>query len=449
MALQVRRGTNAERLGITPLVGELIYVTDTKQLYVGDGTTAGGTTTIANTIDSLLSDTSPQLGGELDLNGNNITGTGNINITGTITASGTVNLGDGVGSDILVIGGAIQGHLVPDADSAHNLGSSTKFWNAAWINQLTVDSQITAERVQADIIADDSTVVFNASTGLIPAAQVSGTFTGSVTGNVTGNVVGNVTGTLDGDVTGSVFGDDSTLLVDGINNTVSFNGKDTDDLAEGDTNLFYTNARTQAFVTQSYVNNLNITAASLDGDMTGSVFSDNSTLMLDGINLKLAVEDISVQNISAPDNDISIFATGNRSRVSLQRNDTTDVASNTSLADIIVTRKNTTTNVVTGIGSLAFSEDRMVYVASPGGTYDFNNYMAVHKTGKVAISMPGNISVEPAAHLEVGGAIKPGVYADDAARDAAITSPVAGMMVFNTTGTKFQGYTGSAWVDLN
>ena len=446
MALQVRRGTNAERLGITPLVGELIYVTDTKQLYVGDGTTAGGTTTIANTIDSLLSDTSPQLGGELDLNGNNITGTGNINITGTITASGTVNLGDGVGSDILVIGGAIQGHLVPDADSAHNLGSPTKFWNAAWIDQLTVDSQITAERVQADIIADDSTVVFDASTGLIPAAQVSGTFTGSVTGNVTGNV----TGTLDGDVTGSVFGDDSTLLVDGINNTVTFNGKDTDDLTEGDTNLFYTNARTQAFVTQSYVNNLNITAASLDGDMTGLVFSDNSTLMLDGINLKLNVEDISVQNISAPDNDISIQGNAARSRVSLQRNDTTDVASNTALAEFVVTRKNTTTNTVTGVGTLGFTEDRMVYVGAPGGTYDFNNYMTVHSTGKVAISMgSGNINAEPAAHLEVGGAIKPGVYADDAARDAAITSPVAGMMVFNTTGTKFQGYTGSAWVDLN
>ena len=87
MALQVRRGTNAERLGITPLAGELIYVTDTKQLYIGDGTTAGGTTSIAGTIDALLADTSPQLGGELDLNGNNITGTGNINITGTISAS--------------------------------------------------------------------------------------------------------------------------------------------------------------------------------------------------------------------------------------------------------------------------------------------------------------------------------------------------------------------------
>ncbi len=445
MALQVRRGTNAERLGITPLVGELIYVTDTKQLYVGDGTTAGGTTTIANTIDSLLADTSPQLGGELDLNGNNITGTGNINISGTITASGTVNLGDGVGSDILVIGGAIQGHMVPDADSAHNLGSPTKFWNSAWINQLTVDSQITAERVQADIIADDSTVVFNSATGQIAAAQVSGTFTGNVTGNANGAHIG----TLDGDVTGSVFGDDSTLLVDGINNTVTLNGNDTDDLIEGDTNLYYTDARTQAYVTQSYVNNLNITAVALDGDMVGSVFSDNSTLMLDGINLRLNVEDISTQNISAPDNDISIQSNAARSRVSLQRNDTTDVASNTSLAEFVITRKNTTTNVVTGVGTLGWSEDKMVYVGAPGGTYDFNNYMSVHKTGKVAISMAGNINAEPAAHLEVGGAIKPGVYADDAARDAAITSPVAGMMVFNTTGTKFQGYTGAAWVDLN
>ena len=40
-------------------------------------------------------------------------------------------------------------------------------------------------------------------------------------------------------------------------------------------------------------------------------------------------------------------------------------------------------------------------------------------------------------------------YADNSARDAAITSPNAGMMVFNSTGTKFQGYTGAAWVDLN
>ena len=39
-------------------------------------------------IASVADDTTPQLGGDLDLNSNNITGTGNINITGTITSTG-------------------------------------------------------------------------------------------------------------------------------------------------------------------------------------------------------------------------------------------------------------------------------------------------------------------------------------------------------------------------
>jgi hypothetical protein len=42
MALKLRRGTNAGRTAITPAEGEPIYTTDTKQLYIGDGTTAGG-----------------------------------------------------------------------------------------------------------------------------------------------------------------------------------------------------------------------------------------------------------------------------------------------------------------------------------------------------------------------------------------------------------------------
>lgn len=46
MALLIRRGTEAERLALsganTPASGELLYVTDTKKLYIGDGVTAGG-----------------------------------------------------------------------------------------------------------------------------------------------------------------------------------------------------------------------------------------------------------------------------------------------------------------------------------------------------------------------------------------------------------------------
>jgi len=45
MPLQIRRGTTAQRLAITPLTGELIHDTTTGQLFVGNGATAGGVTT--------------------------------------------------------------------------------------------------------------------------------------------------------------------------------------------------------------------------------------------------------------------------------------------------------------------------------------------------------------------------------------------------------------------
>ena len=42
MSLQIRRGTEAQRAGITFDLGEIVYTTDSKKLYVGDGGTAGG-----------------------------------------------------------------------------------------------------------------------------------------------------------------------------------------------------------------------------------------------------------------------------------------------------------------------------------------------------------------------------------------------------------------------
>lgn len=49
----------------------------------------------------------------------------------------------------------------------------------------------------------------------------------------------------------------------------------------------------------------------------------------------------------------------------------------------------------------------------------------------------------------MGTALQLPVYADNLARDTAIPLPQPGMMIFNTTGTRFQGYTGASWVDLN
>jgi len=48
------------------------------------------TTISAGGLDNVVEDTTPQLGGDLDLNSNDITGTGDINTTGTLTVSGDI-----------------------------------------------------------------------------------------------------------------------------------------------------------------------------------------------------------------------------------------------------------------------------------------------------------------------------------------------------------------------
>jgi len=197
MALQIRRGLEADRLSITPLEGELIYVTDTGNIYVGDGTTAGG----GLVSGEVSNDGSPQLGGDLDLNGNDIIGNGNINIDGIITATGNINLGDEASDNISVLG-SLTTSIIPKLDANVDVGSNSNRWRNGYFTGLEVNGQIDAESINGDLIADDSTVVFNASTGKILASAVEGTFN-----------IDSVTG----DLIGSVFADNSTLLVDGVN----------------------------------------------------------------------------------------------------------------------------------------------------------------------------------------------------------------------------------------
>jgi len=55
--------------------------------------------TDSDDLENLIEDVTPQLGGHLDLNNKNITGTGNISATGTIAATGTITaLGGFIGA---------------------------------------------------------------------------------------------------------------------------------------------------------------------------------------------------------------------------------------------------------------------------------------------------------------------------------------------------------------
>jgi hypothetical protein len=90
MALQIRRGLEANRSAVTPDEGEFLYTTDQSKLYVGNGTTAGGVLITGSGIGNVIEDTTPQLGGALDVNGHKIVSSSNGNIE--LDPNGTGNI---------------------------------------------------------------------------------------------------------------------------------------------------------------------------------------------------------------------------------------------------------------------------------------------------------------------------------------------------------------------
>jgi len=224
MALRLRRGTDAERQTITPLVGELVYATDTKKIWVGDGSTLGGVAVTTELVDEI----SPELGGDLDLNTNNIVGTGNININGTIFATGNISLGDGA-EDNVIVGGSISSNLIPNADSAYDLGTSVLRWQNIYASGGVINGTLSVDALTGNIVSDNSTVSYDSSTGEF-TGNISGDVKSSngtivldsgtdgtdavLIGDVTGNLTGNVTGDVTGNLLGSLYSENSTLLFD-------------------------------------------------------------------------------------------------------------------------------------------------------------------------------------------------------------------------------------------
>ena len=142
----------------------------------------------------VVNDTSPQLGGNLDLNNSDITGTGNINISGNATLSGnltvngtttTVNTTNTVESDsIIELANGTSGSPSNDAGIIIERGSA----NNAFIG------------------FDESADKFTVGTGTFTGASTGdlSISTGTLVANIEGNITGNVTGNVTGDVTASV-----------------------------------------------------------------------------------------------------------------------------------------------------------------------------------------------------------------------------------------------------
>jgi len=101
-------GASLSSLNATNLSSGTVNVNRLGSSGTRDSTTfLRGDNTWQVVITDLLNDTSPQLGGNLDLNSKNVTGTGNISITGNITGSSIIRSG-GTSSQFLKADGSVD-----------------------------------------------------------------------------------------------------------------------------------------------------------------------------------------------------------------------------------------------------------------------------------------------------------------------------------------------------
>jgi hypothetical protein len=178
--LRLKRGTKTalqSSPGYTPAEGELVYTTDSKEVFVGDGATQGGIPVSVSTqnLEDLgnVQALAAQKDQILVYNGANWAATDNpaLDIRGNI-----------YGDDSTLLVDAINGKIVGPIETT---------------------SIISSGNIVGDVIGD-----------------VTGSVTGNLVGDTTGTHYGNTTGFHSGDTKGSVFGDDSGLLVDGVNSLI-------------------------------------------------------------------------------------------------------------------------------------------------------------------------------------------------------------------------------------
>ena len=172
---------------------------------------------------------------------NDMTVSGNLTVSGTTTYIDTTTLN--IGDNVITLNADVP----EDANATENAGIKVErgldpdkffLWNETDDKWTFGNDTVVANTFEGNLtgnITSSGASTFSGTLNLNGATVSNANFdlTGNVTGNLTGNVTGNVTGNLTGDVTGTVS---------------DISNHNTDALAEGSTNLYYTDTRVQSYI---------------------------------------------------------------------------------------------------------------------------------------------------------------------------------------------------------
>jgi len=169
------------------------------------------------------------------------------------------------------------------------------------------------------------------------------------------------------DTMGSVFGDDSTLLVDGVNNLIPSSVIQGTEAANWHTAFLWGDHSAAGYAPQATTYTkveVDAAIAAVDpfsGDVTGSVFADDSTLLVDGVNGKIVGDIqnnlIETNNITALPGDTDLYiqggidsgTPGNPARVNIGTTNTSTIVLGAGNTDIYL-NGNASSEVAAGTG---------------------------------------------------------------------------------------------------
>lgn len=440
MPLQIRRGTNAERLAMTQALaqGELLYVTDDQRLYIGNGATLGGVAITGYTNEDAQDAVAPMFTGgthsgitfayndalnvinaTLDLS----TYSGTINAAafkGTLTADDSTILIDAVDSKIN-LDGTVKGNIIPSTSQSYDIGSASyRFRNlylsssgmtlgaatisavgsainlpaGSTINGEPLGGLVAGSNFNINIIGDDSSIIVNSSTRTVTAS---------------GGFIGNLTGYHTGDVKGSVVADDSTMLVDSVSGLIVGD-------VENDTII------TNDIVGASLVLNRDLVGGGI------AIFSQSS---LD--------DDVDIFNIVTAHSDTSASGmTFTRSRGTIAS--PTALNTNDNIFSFVIAGQSTT--IVEQAVRIDARLDGSVGAGSVPGKLSIS-------TADSSGALVERLTINSKGTSAFSGMIQLASFADETAADAAVGgTPLNGMMYYDTGAGKIKGRQGGAWVVL-
>lgn len=272
---------------------------------------------------------------------------------------------------------------------------------------------------QINIMGADSSILVNSDTSQLQ---------GELLGNVVGNLAGNVTGNITGDLTGSIYNSMDEQVLDSESKWFygSIYSSDNSPIIDNDTKTLY-------------------------GTLIGSVQGNDSTLIINSIT---GVINASAVNASSVDvsgmvncfDAINVAANDGSSTLKLSRTSTADISGTELIYGGIYFQRDDVNGPLTT--ALMYGTRNGIYMSADStGVFPEITSMILNDSGKLGLG-----TFTPSEKLTVvGNASISGFtqFGSLTSTERNALTAANGMVIYNTTNNKFEGYQNGGWINLD